>query len=63
MLLKTIVLNHREVNFIYYNSSGNKSGRQCYPLKLLYIDKAWYLFRVCCIIKDYRLFSDKKSNI
>ena len=55
-LLKTAVLNHREVNFHYYNSSGNKSERKCRPLKLLYKDKAWYLFGFCCTRNDYRIF-------
>lgn len=56
MLLKTAVLNHREINFHYYNSSGNKSERKCRPLKLLYRDKAWYLFGFCCTRNDYRIF-------
>lgn len=55
-LLKTAVINHREINFDYYDSLSNRSKRRCCPLKLIYRDKSWYLFGYCCIRNDYRLF-------
>lgn len=53
--LKQAVLAKRVVAFDYFSAKG-KSQRSVNPLKLIYKDKAWYLYSFCLEKQDYRLF-------
>lgn len=55
-MLKRSILGRQEIQFLYYNSLGECSQRRCQPLKLVYKDKAWYLYAYCLKRNDYRLF-------
>ena len=55
-MLKRSILGRQEIQFLYYNSLGEVSQRRCQPLKLVYKDKAWYLYAYCLKRNDYRLF-------
>lgn len=54
--LKRSILGRQEIQFLYYNSLGEVSQRRCQPLKMVYKDKAWYLYAYCLKRNDYRLF-------
>lgn len=55
-LLKKAIQDRYQIQFQYYNSTGEFSERKCHPLKLIYKDKAWYLSAFCLKRKDIRLF-------
>ena len=55
-MLKRSILGRQEIQFLYYNSLGELSQRRCQPLKMVYKDKAWYLYAYCLKRNDYRLF-------
>ena len=46
-MLKRSILGRQEIQFLYYNSLGEVSQRRCQPLKMVYKDKAWYLYAYC----------------
>ena len=54
--LKQAILENCEIIFDYYNSTGDGSKRNVYPYKLIYKDKAWYLFAFCLSRNKNRLF-------
>ena len=54
--LKQAILENCEITFDYYNSTGDGSKRNVYPYKLIYKDKAWYLFAFCLSRNKNRLF-------
>lgn len=54
--LKQAILENREIIFDYHNSSGNSGKRNVYPYKLVYKDRAWYLYGFCLSRKENRLF-------
>lgn len=55
-LLKQAIFENREITFDYYNSTGDSSKRNVYPYKLVYKDKAWYLYAFCLSRSENRLF-------
>ncbi len=55
-MLKTAVIQHREITMFYANANGGKSKRRVQPLKLFYKSKAWYLKAFCLEKQDFRLF-------
>jgi len=55
-LLKTGILEKRKIEFDYLSSAGVKSSRKIEPVKLIYKDKAWYLYGYCLEKLDWRLF-------
>ena len=55
-LIKTGILEKRIVGFDYFSSAGVKSNRTIEPVKLIYKDKAWYLYGYCLDKLDWRLF-------
>ena len=55
-LLKQSITKRQVIQFIYTSSSGEKTERKVYPLKLFYKSKAWYLQGYCSDKLDYRLF-------
>ena len=54
--LKKAILENCEITFDYYNSTGESSKRNVHPYKLIYKDKAWYLFAFCLSCNENRLF-------
>ena len=54
--LKTAVLERRIVEFDYYSTYGEKTGRQVEPMQLRFKSKAWYLKGFCLTRRDMRLF-------
>lgn len=54
--LKQSILENREITFDYYNSAGDSGKRNVYPYKLVYKDKAWYLYAFCLSRSENRLF-------
>ena len=55
-LLKQAIFENREITFDYYNSSRENGKRNVYPYKLVYKDKAWYLYAFCLLRNENRLF-------
>lgn len=55
-LIKQAILEKRQIQFDYLNSSGGMSQRWIEPVKLIYKDKAWYLYGFCITRDDWRLF-------
>lgn len=54
--LKQAILENREITFDYHNSTGNNNRRNVYPYKLVYKDRAWYLYAFCLSRSENRLF-------
>ena len=55
-LIKTGILNKKQIEFTYYNSNGDKTKRIVEPLQIWFKDKSWYLISYCQLKKDYRIF-------
>ncbi len=55
-ILKTAVIQHREIKIVYENTSSERSERIIQPLKLSYKSKEWYLKAFCLKKKDFRMF-------
>lgn len=55
-ILKSAILNQMGITFDYISSSGERNGRNVYPLKLVFKSKAWYLQAFCTCRQDYRTF-------
>lgn len=54
--LKQAIFENCEVTFDYHNSTGDSGKRRVYPYKLVYKDKAWYLYAFCLLRNENRLF-------
>lgn len=55
-MIKKAILNKSRIEFLYYNSNGEKSKRIVEPLQIWFKDKAWYLMSFCKLKEDYRIF-------
>lgn len=55
-ILKKAILHKNLVEFVYYNSNGQKSKRTVEPLQIWFKDKSWYLVSFCRQKEDYRIF-------
>lgn len=55
-MIKTAILNKNQIEFVYYNSNGEKSQRTVEPLQVWFKDKSWYLIAYCKMKQDYRIF-------
>lgn len=55
-IIKYAILNKQLIEFIYYNSNGEKSKRIVEPLQIWFKDKSWYLISYCRNKQDYRIF-------
>lgn len=55
-LIKTGILNKKQLEFTYYNSNGDKTKRIVEPLQIWFKDKSWYLISYCKLKEDYRIF-------
>ena len=55
-MLKTAVIQHREIKIVYENTNSERSRRIVQPLKLSYKSKEWYLKAFCLEKQDFRMF-------
>lgn len=55
-LLKTAVIQHKEIKIAYQSTSSERHERIVQPLKLSYKSKEWYLKAFCLEKQDFRLF-------
>ncbi len=55
-ILKTAVIQCREIKAVYENTSGERIKRIIQPLKIVYKSKEWYLKGFCTEKQDFRLF-------
>lgn len=55
-MIKKAILNKNQIEFVYYNSNGEKSQRTVEPLQVWFKDKSWYLIAYCKMKQDYRIF-------
>lgn len=55
-ILKEAIQQRRQIRFRYYNAGGNASDRECRPVKLLFKDRAWYLYAYCLKRQSGRMF-------
>lgn len=55
-VIKMAILNKNLIEFVYYNSNGERMKRIVEPLQIWFKDKSWYLISYCRIKEDYRIF-------
>ena len=55
-ILKTAVIQCKEIKIVYVNSKSKRSTRTIQPLKLAYKSKEWYLKAFCMKQQDFRIF-------
>lgn len=61
-ILKDAILNHRIIEFDYFNSSGEKSTRRAEPMKLIFKVNAWYLQAFCLTKNTNRTFKISRMS-
>jgi len=54
--LKEAIQRKRQIRFQYYNAKGEAGDRECWPVKLFFKDRAWYLYAYCLKRKAGRMF-------
>lgn len=54
--MKVAILDHRVLQFEYYNSKGEETHRSIEPRKMMFKGQAWYLYGFCREKKDFRYF-------
>lgn len=55
-IIKTAIIQHKEIKIIYENTNSERSERVVQPLKLSYKSKEWYLKAFCLKKQDFRIF-------
>ncbi|MCI8938634.1 MAG: YafY family transcriptional regulator [Dorea sp.] len=55
-IIKTAVIQCREIKIVYENTNGERSKRIIQPLKISYKSKEWYLKAFCMEKQDFRIF-------
>ena len=55
-ILKTAVIQCREIKIVYENTNSERSKRIIQPLKIAYKSKEWYLKAFCMEKQDFRIF-------
>ena len=55
-ILKTAVMQCKEIKITYENANGERSKRIVQPLKISYKSKEWYLKAFCMQKQDFRIF-------
>lgn len=55
-MIKSAILNKNQLEFVYYNSNGEKSKRIVEPLQIWFKNNSWYLISYCKLKNDYRTF-------
>ncbi|MDD2503721.1 MAG: YafY family protein [Clostridia bacterium] len=54
--IRKAIENHKEIEFIYMDSSGTRTSRSVEPYSLLLKAQKWYLYAWCHARQDFRLF-------
>ena len=60
--LKSAILQHQVVTFLYHDAKGNSKQRTVEPLQLLFKGQAWYLVAYCRERKAQRTFKIKRMQ-
>ncbi len=60
--LKEAILEHKVIEFDYFNTKGEESHRSIEPVKLTFKVQAWYLYGYCRDKKDFRYFKISRIN-
>ena len=55
-IIKTAVIQCKEIKIVYENTNGERSKRIIQPLKISYKSKEWYLKAFCMEKQDFRIF-------
>ena len=55
-MLKTAVIQCKEIRIVYVNMNSERSKRIIQPLRILYKSKEWYLKAFCVEKQDFRVF-------
>ncbi len=55
-ILKTAIIQCKEIKIVYENTNSGRSKRIIQPLKLSYKSKEWYLKAFCMEKQDFRIF-------
>lgn len=55
-ILKTAVIQCKEIKIVYENTNSERSKRVLQPLKISYKSKEWYLKAFCMEKQDFRIF-------
>ena len=55
-ILKTAVIQYKELKIVYENTNSERSTRIIQPLKISYKSKEWYLKAFCMEKQDFRIF-------
>ena len=55
-LLRSAVIGSRVILFDYFSAAGEKSARTAEPVKLVFKDRAWYLYAYCRGRQAFRTF-------
>ena len=55
-IIKKAILNKNLIEFVYYNSNGEKTKRIVEPIQIWFKDKSWYVISYCRNKEDYRIF-------
>lgn len=55
-MIKSAILDKNQLEFVYYNSNGEKSKRIVEPLQIWFKNNSWYLISYCKLKNDYRTF-------
>jgi predicted DNA-binding transcriptional regulator YafY len=54
--IRKAIENHKEIEFTYIDSEGNRTSRKVEPYSLVLKGQKWYLYAWCHIRQDFRLF-------
>lgn len=60
--IRNAIENLKELEFVYTDSSGNKTFRRVEPYSLVLKGQKWYLYAWCLVRKDFRLFKLSRIN-
>lgn len=55
-LIKTSILNKKQIEFRYISPKNTNQIRHCHPYKLVYKSQAWYLQALCLAKNEFRYF-------
>lgn len=61
-LLKSAILNQRQIKFNYIKANGRLEKRRCDPFKLIFKAQAWYLQGFCLTRNEFRTFKINRMS-
>lgn len=60
--IRNAIESFKEIEFVYTDSSGNRTCRRVEPYSLVLKGQKWYLYAWCLVRKDFRLFKLSRIN-